>query len=102
MHFIFNIKLSNRAQPLTSGIVSYFHVSNLRGKTPHLNLAYTDSYIINSSFSFISELRHRSRYNIHYAGPPIHRHSRMSLDTMDYFVKQISHLFKGVVIETSA
>ena len=26
------------------------------------------------------------------------KHSRMSLDTKDYFVKQISHLSKGVVI----
>ena len=27
------------------------------------------------------------------------KHSRMSMDTKDYFVKQISHLSKGVVIE---
>ena len=26
------------------------------------------------------------------------KHSRMSLDTKDYYVKQISHLSKGVVI----
>jgi len=29
------------------------------------------------------------------------KHSRMSLDTKDYFVKQISHLSKGVVIRSS-
>jgi len=27
------------------------------------------------------------------------KHNRMSLNTTDYFVKQISHLSKGVVIE---
>ena len=30
------------------------------------------------------------------------KHSRMSLDTKNYFVKQISHLSKGVVIVASA
>jgi len=30
------------------------------------------------------------------------KHSHMSLDTKDYFVKQISHLSKGVVIVASA
>ena len=30
------------------------------------------------------------------------KHSRMSLDTLDYFVKQISHLSKSVVILASA
>jgi len=30
------------------------------------------------------------------------KHSRMSLDTTYYFVKQISHLSKGVVIVASA
>jgi len=30
------------------------------------------------------------------------KHSRMSLDTKDYFVKHISHLSKGVVIVASA
>jgi len=30
------------------------------------------------------------------------KHSRMSLDTKDYIVKQISHLSKGVVIVASA
>jgi len=30
------------------------------------------------------------------------KHSRMSSDTKDYFVKQISHLSKGVVLVTSA
>ena len=30
------------------------------------------------------------------------KHSRMSLDTLDYFVKQISHLSKSVVIVASA
>jgi len=53
-------------------------------------------------------------YNEHYAGPPIlniynpftnerisvylDKHSRMSLDTKDYFVKQINPLSKGMVI----
>jgi len=30
------------------------------------------------------------------------KHSRMSLDTKDYFVKETSHLSKGVVIVASA
>jgi len=30
------------------------------------------------------------------------KHSRKSLDTKDYFVKQISHLSKGVVIVASS
>jgi len=30
------------------------------------------------------------------------KHNRMFLDTKDYFVKQISHLSKGVVIVASA
>jgi len=30
------------------------------------------------------------------------KHRRMSLDTKDYFVKQISHLSKGVLIVASA
>ena len=30
------------------------------------------------------------------------KHNRMSLNTKDYFVKQISQLAKGVVIEASA
>ena len=30
------------------------------------------------------------------------KHSRMSLDTKDYFLKQISHLSKDVVIVASA
>ena len=30
------------------------------------------------------------------------KHSRMSLDTKDYFVKQISHLSKGVIKVASA
>jgi len=32
----------------------------------------------------------------------LEKYSRMSLDTKDYFVKQISHLSKGVVILASA
>jgi len=35
-------------------------------------------------------------------GVYLDKHSRMSLDTKDYFVKQISHLSKGVVIVASA
>jgi len=31
-----------------------------------------------------------------------YKHSRMSLDTKDYFITQISHLSKGVVIVASA
>ena len=58
------------------------------------------------------------QYNEHYADLPflnirnpftnerisiyLDKHSRMSLDTKDYFVKQISHLSKGVVIVASA
>jgi len=30
------------------------------------------------------------------------KHNRMSLNTKDYFLKQISHFSKGVVIEASA
>ena len=32
----------------------------------------------------------------------LNEHSHMFLDTKDYFVKQISHLSKGVVIVASA
>jgi len=32
----------------------------------------------------------------------LNNHSCMSLDTKDYFVKQINHLSKGVVIVASA
>ena len=30
------------------------------------------------------------------------KHSRMSLDIKDYFVKQVSHLSKGMVVVASA
>ena len=32
----------------------------------------------------------------------MYKHSRMSFDTKDYFVKQISHLSKGMVIVAKA
>ena len=41
-------------------------------------------------------------FNNEVIGVYLDKHSRMSLDTKDYFVKQISHLSKGVVIVASA
>jgi len=62
----------------------HIHVRSGIGNTPDLPFLHIHNPFTNEKISVYLD-----------------KHSRMSLDTKDYFVKQISHLCKGVVIVVS-